>query len=84
MERRLKQDILTEAEENGNRLFTHEENDLTEVLAVWCEIHSVQTPREVFAEIQSRFNLDLKYARLPITTEQPPEIKVEVSVKNEF
>ncbi len=76
MERRLKQDVLTEAGENGQRLYTHEENESMEVNPVWCDVHSVQTPREVFTDLQPQFTVELKYTRLPITTEQPPEIKV--------
>lgn len=76
MERRLKQDVLTESEENANKVYTHEENDSMEVNPVWCDVHSVQTPREVFTELQSQFTVELQYTRLPITTEQPPEIKV--------
>jgi hypothetical protein len=76
MERRLKQDVLTEAEENGKKLYTHEENESMEVNPVWCDVSSVQTPREVFTELLSQLKVELKYTRLPITTEQPPEIKV--------
>jgi protein-tyrosine phosphatase len=75
MERRLKQDVLTEVEENGKKLYTHEENESMEVNPVWCDVSSVQTPREVFTELLSQLKVELKYTRLPITTEQPPEIK---------
>ncbi len=76
MENRLKQDVLAEVEENGHKLYTHEENESMEVNPVWCDVHSVQTPREVFTELRAQVNADLAYTRLPITTEQPPEIKV--------
>jgi len=76
MESRLKQDVLAEADENNHKLYTHEENESMEVNPIWCDINSVQTPREMFTELQARVNADLIYERLPITTEQPPEIKV--------
>jgi hypothetical protein len=45
----------------------------------------VQTPREVFTELLSQLKVELKYTRLPITTEQPPEIKVrKLSTTNSY
>lgn len=76
MELRLKRDLLTESDMNGNELYTHEEDESMGVNPIWCNVEAIQTPHEVFTEVLPQVTKEFKYARLPITPERPTKIRV--------
>lgn len=71
---RLKAEVLREAKENGGRFLTHGETADGSVVPQWVEINedSVQTPREVYTQLQSE-GYKVDFARIPVTDEQAPE-----------
>eukprot|EP01119_Soliformovum_irregulare_P014208 TRINITY_DN3878_c0_g1_i1.p1 TRINITY_DN3878_c0_g1~~TRINITY_DN3878_c0_g1_i1.p1 ORF type:complete len:1108 (-),score=338.31 TRINITY_DN3878_c0_g1_i1:397-3720(-) len=73
MERRLKEDILSEAASNGNNVLVHIEQD-DEITACWEGVnHSVvQTSGEIYESLLRNENYQIKYVRLPSTPERAP------------
>lgn len=71
-EEALKAEVQREAALHGNRILLHEEAPDGTVQARWMPIESLQTPREVFAQM-NREGLHVDYARIPVTDEKAPE-----------
>ncbi len=70
----LKQEILQEAAQHGGRFLVAEENADGSVVGKWVELKpgDVQTPAEVFRDLQSQ-GYKVDYARIPISDEKAPE-----------
>lgn len=70
----LKQEILQEAAQHGGRFLVAEENPDGSVVGKWVELKpgDVQTPAEVFKDLQSQ-GYKVDYARIPISDEKAPE-----------
>lgn len=76
MEKRLKEDVLREAERYGGKILLHIEEatpDGFALVPVWEAVQEsdVQTPRELYGGIISQ-GYRISYARVPITDEQAP------------
>ena len=71
MELRLKQDILSEAEQYEGQILVTDENDdaTTFDLMLSVTASDVQTPQEVFWELQQD-GYKVKYSRIPVTDEK--------------
>ncbi|RKP01076.1 hypothetical protein CXG81DRAFT_12437 [Caulochytrium protostelioides] len=72
LERRLKDDILREAQRHHALLLVHEETPDGRLLPTWVCPDAVQTTSEVFAELLQR-GFQVQYFRIPISPEQSPE-----------
>lgn len=75
IEKRLKQDILTEAVKNNGLLLVHEEQENTQELkSMWVAVEKreVRTVRDVFVWVQSQ-GWRVSYHRLPVAPDQPLE-----------
>lgn len=72
----LKDEVLREAQSRGGRILLHGETADGTVVPEWVEVTpgSVQTPREVYQQLQAE-GYQVDYARLPVTDEQAPEPK---------
>ncbi len=72
-ERRLKSELLAEAEKFGGRILLHDEDE-NGVVAKWVQLtpESVQTTREVFDQIADE-GYQVDFARVPVTDEKAPE-----------
>jgi hypothetical protein len=67
----LKKDILAEASRNGGNVMVYEETADGKVVGHLEPLRSVQTPREVYEQLQQEgFRVD--YARVPISDEKAP------------
>ncbi|KAK9804170.1 hypothetical protein WJX73_008272 [Symbiochloris irregularis] len=74
MERRLKQDVLKEAELYGNQVLVADESDDFQVVERWEPVTEVdvQTPLEVYHELKDD-GYDIDYLRVPVTDEKAPK-----------
>ncbi|RDX75322.1 Paladin, partial [Mucuna pruriens] len=74
MEARLKEDILREAEQNGNAIMVIHETDDGHISDAWELVTSdmIQTPLEVFKSLEAE-GFPIKYARVPITDGKAPK-----------
>lgn len=70
----LKREILEEARQHGGRFLVADENPDGSVVGKWVELKpgDVQTPAEVFQDLQSQ-GYKVDYARIPISDEKAPE-----------
>jgi hypothetical protein len=70
IESRMKQDILTEADEHDGNILVHDEHELGKVRPVWESVHpqTVHTQAEVYAQLQ-REGYRVQYLRIPVTAE---------------
>eukprot|EP00197_Chlamydomonas_leiostraca_P007983 CAMPEP_0202863826 /NCGR_PEP_ID=MMETSP1391-20130828/4304_1 /ASSEMBLY_ACC=CAM_ASM_000867 /TAXON_ID=1034604 /ORGANISM="Chlamydomonas leiostraca, Strain SAG 11-49" /LENGTH=1425 /DNA_ID=CAMNT_0049543499 /DNA_START=116 /DNA_END=4393 /DNA_ORIENTATION=- len=74
MEVRLKQDILKEAEQFGNRILVMHENEDLSLFDHWEPVTAadVQTPQEVYEELKAD-GFHVNYLRVPVTDEKAPK-----------
>ncbi|MQL95031.1 hypothetical protein Taro_027696 [Colocasia esculenta] len=74
MEARLKEDIMLEASQYGNKILVTDELPDGQMVDQWETIlpDSVKTPLEVYEELQVEGYL-IDYERVPITDEKPPK-----------
>ncbi|MCO5569307.1 hypothetical protein L7F22_023019 [Adiantum nelumboides] len=73
MESRLKEDVLREAERYNGAIMVNHETEDGQIFDVWEKItaESVQTPREVFMDLEAK-GFSVEYARVPITDGKAP------------
>jgi len=74
MEARLKEDVLAEAALYGNAIMVSGETDGGDLVELWEAVTpvDVQTPREVFEELQED-GYCVNYLRIPVTDERAPD-----------
>ncbi|GJE96251.1 inositol hexakisphosphate-domain-containing protein [Phanerochaete sordida] len=75
LEERLRDDVLAELASFGGRLLLHTETRDGNVIPVWEEAdpENVSVPKSIMASRKNAGGVELKYARVPITAERPPD-----------
>ncbi|KAI8059223.1 inositol hexakisphosphate-domain-containing protein [Gongronella butleri] len=88
LEERLKQDVIKEIANYGNRILLHGEDELGNVMAAWEDVdpNDVMTVRDVMESVASQVQADLaeetidrtpvlqfEYHRVPVTAEKSPD-----------
>ncbi|KAI0749707.1 inositol hexakisphosphate-domain-containing protein [Daedaleopsis nitida] len=90
LEERLREDVVNEVNTFGGRLLLHTETPDGSVIPVWEEVESnnIMVLKDVMAE-RRRFgqHVELGYARIPITSERPPDFSdlselIEVMIRS--
>jgi len=72
MEARLREDVLAEVARYGGRVLVSRELDDGQLVSVWEQCTSVQTPKEVFEALVAE-GYQLQYLRVPVTDERAPK-----------
>ncbi|KAI6042555.1 inositol hexakisphosphate-domain-containing protein [Pisolithus marmoratus] len=90
LEERLRDDVLAELEAFGGRILLHTETSDGSVIPVWEGVQpaNVAVLRDIMASRQSNSGVEVQYARIPITSEHPPDFAdiselMDLVVRNE-
>lgn len=90
LEERLRDDVLTELEAFGGRVLLHTETTDGSVIPVWEDVQpaNVAVLKDIMASRQSNSGVEVQYARIPITSEHPPDFAdiselMDLVVRNE-
>ncbi|KAG6856508.1 hypothetical protein H0H87_003701 [Tephrocybe sp. NHM501043] len=75
LEDRLKDDVIAELREFGGRVLLHTETTDGTVVPVWEEVteNNVTVMKDVMSARHRSNDIELKYHRVPITAERPPD-----------
>ncbi|KAF9223711.1 hypothetical protein BS17DRAFT_802243 [Gyrodon lividus] len=75
LEERLKDDVLAELDAFGGRLLLHTETTDGSVIPIWEEVQpeNVAVLKDIMASRRSDCGIEVQYARIPITSERPPD-----------
>ena len=89
LEERLRDDVIAELMSFGGRLLLHTETRDGNVIPVWEEADSenISVLKDIMASRKDVGGVELKYARVPITAERPPDFSdltdlIDVAVRN--
>ncbi|KAI0091045.1 inositol hexakisphosphate-domain-containing protein [Irpex rosettiformis] len=90
LEERLKDDVVTELQSFGGRLLLHSETPDGSVIPIWEEVdaENISVLKDVMASHRNvGEDLELVYARIPITAERPPDFSdlkelIDIAVRN--
>ena len=81
MEERLKKDILLERDRWSGLILVHDEPSELTIIPEWVAVTKVQTPKEVFAELEAD-GFGVSYERIPISPEEAPkDIQMDSIIK---
>ena len=83
LEERLKSDVLSELDEFQSRILLHSETADGEVVPVWESVDKIDVAsiREVMDEAAaSSKDIQLDFVRIPITSEQSPDVSTVVAI----
>jgi hypothetical protein len=81
LESRIKADIRTKAVTEGSFSYIHQEPDRSNSIhSIDADTLSVLTVRELYFQVRDEFHLPIKYARVPITDELAPEVRVTITI----
>ncbi|KIJ66912.1 hypothetical protein HYDPIDRAFT_180575 [Hydnomerulius pinastri MD-312] len=75
LEERLRDDVLAELDAFGGRLLLHTETADGSVIPIWEEVQpgNVAVLKDIMASRRSDCGVEVQYARIPITSERPPD-----------
>ncbi|KAF9243458.1 inositol hexakisphosphate-domain-containing protein [Melanogaster broomeanus] len=75
LEERLKDDVLAELDAFGGRILLHTETVDGSVMPIWEEAQpeNVAVLKDIMASQRSNCGTEVQYARIPITSERPPD-----------
>ncbi|KAI6025906.1 inositol hexakisphosphate-domain-containing protein [Pisolithus orientalis] len=90
LEERLRDDVLAELEAFGGRILLHTETTDGSVIPVWEGVQpaNVAVLKDIMASCRSNSGVEVQYARIPITSEHPPDFAdirelMDLVVRNE-
>ncbi|KAL4066939.1 inositol hexakisphosphate-domain-containing protein [Scleroderma yunnanense] len=75
LEERLRDDVVAELETFGGRILLHTETADGSVIPIWEDVRpeSVVVLKDIMASRQSDVGVEVQYARIPMTSERPPD-----------
>ncbi|KIM67616.1 hypothetical protein SCLCIDRAFT_1210267 [Scleroderma citrinum Foug A] len=75
LEERLRDDVVAELETFGGRVLLHTETANGSVIPVWEDVQpeDVVVLKDIMASRQPNTGVEIQYARIPITSERPPD-----------
>lgn len=76
LEDRLKSDVVTELQQFQGKLLLHTETSDGQVVPIWESVdkQDIESVREVMDELADDAAVDLRFYRVPVTSESSPDV----------